>query len=392
LKILCVLLPHFPFICEVLRNPDIENRSVLIINGAGSQNLVLDFSPGLEDLEPDMPLQQALAAYDNAELIQANIPLYWSIFNQILDKLETRSPLVEGTILGTAYLGINGLQSIYPDDDRLTKAVREVMPEALIPRIGIAEGKFLAYLAALHSAPGGYRTLDRDASSFLNSLPCDILPITMKNKNRLRGFGINTLGHLASMPEGPLQSQFGPEGKRMHALAHGNDDTPLYPRLWEETIEASTTLFSVTVSLDTMLTAIEELLFQIFARISKKGLGISSLVLWTSTWNSERWERKIKFKEPVKDMKAAISRIRQIMENFPQPGPVEELGIRINRLGYPRGRQKSLLGEVRSSDNLLEDIYQLELRQGNPQVFKIKEMEPWSRIPERRYILTPTGR
>jgi DNA polymerase-4/protein ImuB len=178
----------------------------------------------------------------------------------------------------------------------------------------------------------------------------------------------------------------------MRDLAKGNDDTPFYPRLWEETIEANTTLLSVTISIETVLIAVDELLAPVFTQISLKGLGISGLTLWTRTWNSEHWERSIQFKEPAMSAQAAISRIKRIMENFPQPGPVEEIGIKVNRLGYPRGRQKSLFREVRGRDNLLEDIHQLELRQGNPQVFKIKEVEPWSRMPERRYALTPTGR
>jgi DNA polymerase-4/protein ImuB len=299
---------------------------------------------------------------------------------------------VEGSELGTAYLGIDGLQSIYANDDRLAAAVRGVLPKTFVSQMGIATGKFPAYLAAMYSLPGSYKVLNGDISSFLNGLPCDILPISIKSKDRLRDFGINTLGRLAALPEGPLQSQFGPEGKRMQALARGNDDTPVYSRLWEETIEASTTLASVTVSLETMLVAVEELIAQVFTRIGIKGLGISRLALWTRACNSEHWERNIQFKEPVTDMQAAISRIRRIMEDFPQPGPVEELGIRIIRLGYPRGRQKSLFREVRGKDNLLEDIHQLELRLGNPQVFKMKEVEPWSRIPERRYSLKPTGR
>ena len=63
--------------------------------------------------------------------------------------------------------------------------------------------------------------------------------------------------------------------------------------------------------------------------------------------------------------------------------------MKITGLGYRRGRQKSLFSEVRARDHLLEDIKQLEFRLGSPQVFKIKEVEPWSRIPERRYALTP---
>ena len=393
MRILCVLLPHFPFKCEVLRNPDVETRPAVISHGAGSRKLVLDYSPRLEGLLQDMPLQQALARHSKAKLIQADIPYYWSVFNRFLDELETRSPLVEVAELGTAYLGIDGLQFIYPDDERLVTAVREVLPETFILQMGIATGKFPAYLAALYSPLGGYKALTTgDITLFMKDLACDVLPVSLKSKGRLRDFGINTLGQLAALPEGPLQSQFGLEGRRMRELAKGNDYTPLYPRFWEETIEGSTTLASVTISLETMLVAVEDLLAPVFARISTKGLGISSLSLWTRSWDSEHWERRIQFKEPVTDMQAAVSRIRWVMENFPQPGPVEELGIRVTRLGYPRGRQKSLFREVRGRDNLLEDIHQLELRQGNPQVFKIKEVESWSRIPERRYTLTPTGR
>ena len=160
----------------------------------------------------------------------------------------------------------------------------------------------------------------------------------------------------------------------------------------EHGFEESVALSSVTVSLEALLVVLEALLSKVFARISLKGLGIRSLVLWTRSWDSEHWERKIQFKEPAMDMKTVISRIKRVLENYPQPGPVEEVGMRVVRLGYPHGRQKSLFTEVRGRDHLMDDIKQLELRQGNPQIFTIKEVEPWSRIPERRYALAPTGR
>jgi DNA polymerase-4 len=54
-------------------------------------------------------------------------------------------------------------------------------------------------------------------------------------------------------------------------------------------------------------------------------------------------------------------------------------------------RQSSLFSEVRDKEHLLDDIKQMELRLGGNQVFKIKEVEPWSRIPERRYTLKPVN-
>jgi DNA polymerase-4 len=352
----------------------------------------LDWSPGLEGLQRDMHIQQALSRHGEVELVQADMPYYRSVFGEMLDVLEEKSPLVEGAEPGCAYIGVDGLQLIYPDDDALLKAVREAIPETFTSQIGIAGNKFLAYLAARCAPPGGHRILIDDVAAFLRRLPCDVLPVSMKSKSRLRDFGVHTLGQLAALLPGPLQAQFGTEGKRLWELARGIDDTPLHPRFMEKTMEESAVLASVSVSLEAILAAAESLLVRVFAGIGRRGLGIRSLALWTRTWNEESWERTIQFKEPAMDIKAAMARIKRVLEDYPQPGPVEQVGIKVERLGYPRGRQTSLFSEIRAQDHLMDDIRQLEFRLGNPQVYKLKEVEPWSRIPERRYALTPTGR
>ncbi|MFC1987322.1 hypothetical protein ACFLVH_02100 [Chloroflexota bacterium] len=392
MKILCLLLPHFPFSCEVLRNRAARDRSVVITHGYGSQKLVLDYSPKLDGLQRDISIQQALAQHGEAELLPADMPYYRTIFNGLLDMLEGVSPLVEGAELGCAYIGVDGLQLIYPDDESLIDAIFRVVPNVFTPQVGIAGNKFLAYLTARRCPPGGRQVSTSEIEAFLKDLPCEVLPVSMKSKEKLRQYGLHTLGQLAALPPGPLLSQFGPEGKKIHDLARGYDDNPLYPRMMEQVIEESTTLSSVAVSLESILVTLEQLLGRVFARISRVGLGVRSLTVWTRTWNSEQWERTIKFKEPAMDIKATVNRIKRVMEEYPQPGPVEQIGLNISRLGFPSGRQSSLFREIRSRDHLLEDIHQLELRLGNPQVYRVKEVEPWSRIPERRYVLSPTNR
>jgi DNA polymerase-4 len=116
-----------------------------------------------------------------------------------------------------------------------------------------------------------------------------------------------------------------------------------------------------------------------------------SIKLWTRSLGAAHWERSIRFREAATDMKTAVSRIKLILEAFPQPGPVEEMGIKVTALGHRTGRQSSFFTEVRVKDHLMNDIKQLELRLGSPEVFTIKEVEPWSRIPERRYALAPVS-
>jgi DNA polymerase-4/protein ImuB len=353
---------------------------------------VLDYFPELEGLQPGLPLQQALARHGEVELLQADMPHYRSAWSGILDSLELKSPLVEGSGLGCAYIGLDGLQPIYPDDDAIIGAVREAMPEAFLPQIGIAGNKFLAYLAARHSPQGRHKVLTGNVSAFLKDLPCDVLPVSIGSREKLHDFGIHTLGQVATLPLGPVQAQFGPEGKRLWELARGHDDTPLYPRMMEENIEESALLTSATVSLDAILVTVESLLVRVFTRITPRGMGIRSLTLWTRSYSSGHWERGIRFKEAAMDIKGVVSRIRRVLEDYPQPGPVEQVGLRITGLGRQSRRQKSLFAEVRAREHLLEDIKQMELRLGNNQVFRVKEVEPWSRIPERRYTLTPVNR
>ncbi|MCJ7606016.1 MAG: hypothetical protein MUO19_08310 [Dehalococcoidales bacterium] len=392
MKLLCVILPHFFWKCEVRRLPALDGRPAVITRASGSQKLVMDYSPGLDGLRHGIPLQQALSRHGEAELLHADIPYYRSVFNGILDALEGISPLVEGTEPGQACIGLDGLHFIYPDDDALLSAVRNVLPDIFAPLFGIAGNKFLAYLAARRCPPGGRRVVSGDVSAFLRDLPCDVLPVSAKSRNKLREFGIRTLGQVADLPPGPMQSQFGPEGGRIWELARGIDATPLYPRWMEEVIEEDTTLSSVTVSLEAILAAADAMLGKVFRKTGRAGLGIRSLTLWTRSWNAENWERTIQFKEPAMELKTAMTRIKRALEDYPQPGPTEQVGLKINRLGYPRGRQKSLFPDIRAKDHLMNDIKQLELRLGNPQVYTVKEVEPWSRIPERRYALTPTGR
>ena len=100
MRILCLLLSHFPLLCETLRNPAVKHRLTVITYGSGSQKLVLDYSQGLAGLQSDMPLQQALARHGEAELLSADMPYYRSVFVDLLDTLEGISPLVEGAELG----------------------------------------------------------------------------------------------------------------------------------------------------------------------------------------------------------------------------------------------------------------------------------------------------
>lgn len=392
MKLCCVLLPNFAFQCEVLKRPELAGRPAVVVYSTGSQKRVLDHSPGLRGVGRDTPLQQALSLHDGLEILQADMARYWSVFNSILDSLEQLSPLVEGTSLGDIYIGCDGLEMLYPDDSRLVSAARQRIPASFESRFGIAGSKFLSRVMAWQSGPDGFKAASGNAAGDLKDLSCDTLPVSLKSRSRLRDFGLHTLGQAASLSRPQLEAQFGTEGRRIWELVRGRDYTPFYPRMSEEVIEESTSLLSPATSLDVLLMSLESLLNRAFAKFGQKGSGVRCIELWSRSSASEHWQKTVHFKEPAMSIAASLKRIRQVIENCPQPGPVEELGMKITRLGRPGGQQSSIFTEVRSGEKLNSDIKQLELKMGAPQLFQIKEVEPWSRIPERRYTLKPLSR
>jgi DNA polymerase-4/protein ImuB len=392
MKLLCITLPHFVLRCELSRRPALAGQPAVIVYSLGSKKLVLDFSPDLIGLQPDMALQEAQSLGDAFEFIPADMAHYRSVFNGLLDAVETKSPLVEGKVLGDIYVGCDGLHKLYGSDEGLVDAVRSVIPDEFQPRFGLGDGKFTAYLAAAESLPGGFKSLAGAADAAFAALSCDLLPVDPGIKSKLHEFGLHTFGRVAALGLAQLQAQFGPDGARIWRLCRGQDDTPLEPRLSEEEIEESTSLPSATVSQEVMLMALEPLLQRAFRRFGSRGMGIRCIRLWTRTWLKEHWEQSIHFKEPAMTVRAVLARLKPVLENCAQPGPVEQLGMVIKRLSYPVGRQENIFTDVRSEDKLLDDVRQLELRFGAPQIYRMKEIEPWSRIPERRYVLTPLGR
>ncbi|MFC1919897.1 hypothetical protein ACFLWX_03820 [Chloroflexota bacterium] len=389
MRVLCVFIPHFIVNCEILRHPELDGRPVLIVQTTGSRKLILDTND-VEGIQKGMPFQEALSRSKDVEIITADPPYYQYIFDHILDSLEEKSPLVEDSDLGCAYLGLDGLMEIYGNDEAIASEVRQNTPKGFSTHIGISCGKFPAYLAALSSQPNQATVVEQGIGAFLKDFPCDVLPVSWQIKRRLHDFGLCTLGQITGMPPGPFQSQFGPDGKRIWELARGDDTEPLYPRNSIEIIEENLILSSAVVTLEAILVGVESLLTKAFSRKELRGRGIRSMILWAQVWGFGYWEQRIAFKELATDVRSSLSRIKNILATTPIPGPAEEMGLKITGISRDRLRQSSFLSDIRAKDLLQENIREMEARLGDgPQVFKVKELEPWSRIPERRQILTP---
>jgi DNA polymerase IV len=388
MKIACVLTTHLPIKAELRRHPELQDKPIIIAQELGSRRVALDWSPQARGVAQGMPFQEALSLCKDSTLLEADEPYYQAVFSEILDSLGQRSPLVEGAGLGCAYVGLDGLELMYGSEARLTTALLQVVHSDFNPRVGVAEGKFPAYLAAITSGPGRATRVPEEVADFLAGFSVNLLPLSWESKTRLRRLGLHTLGQVACLSPGSMQAQLGVEGLKAWQLANGLDYSPLVPRQLEEVISESLIFPSPTVAFSAVLIAIESLLVRAFSRPEVKGKYARSIIVESNILHHSPWVRQFPFKEAVGSQGRAMFVIKNALESVRLPGPLEDLKLTLTGLTGQFGIQSSLFPEVRKREQLRETVRQLEVQLGcPPPIFVVRDLEPWSRILERRQVL-----
>ena len=190
-----------------------------------------------------------------------------------------------------------------------------------------------------------------------------------------------------------MQSQFPQDGKYVWDLAHGNDPARFSPRHSEEIITETITFPDPVTDVKAMIVGVELLLQRAFARPALKGRSVRLIDLEAQIYRQPLWTTRCTFKDPVAAPDQAMSRIRTLLDSPKLSGPLEEISLFLRWPTKEAARQMSLLPDVRRKEQIVDMLRQLDTVLGDQApIFYVKEIEPWSRIPERRQVLVPVVR
>ncbi|MFH1486535.1 MAG: DNA polymerase Y family protein [Chloroflexota bacterium] len=389
-KIACLLVPHFPVRLEMKGAPELRGKPVILTQRVPGGQIVLDASEEAGDVTCGMPALAALSRCPHASMVTAYPPRYQEGWGDILDLLERVSPGVEDGGLGCAYMDIEGLSGLHGGEDRLASAVLSVLPGECGACIGMASSKFTAHMAAATSAPGRYFCVPEDASAYLASFSVDMLPLPYKAIASFHGFGLHKLRDIARLPLNAVEAQFGARGKLAWELANGIDLRPLVPRKPQIVVKERVCFLEPTTTREALLVAVESLLARAFSRKELQGRCARLAIIEAELSTAAPFTRRVTFKEPVATGEQAFSILKNLLADVGLPGPIEALSLTLSGIGGEAGRQISLFTSVRRRTNLAEAIRELQTRfAGKAPIYRIREVEPWSRIPERRRVLVP---
>ncbi len=412
-SVACVLAPRFRARLELARRPELAHRAGLIVDRSGQRPLVIDCWPETAALSAGMTLEQALSIEPDAVALDADEPHYQREFERLLDALDDVSDRVEGVEsagsadsaerdgeLGVAYVGLDGLAEMYGGERALLDALCAAPPDHLAVRIGVAAGKFPAFVAAHTCRAPGLTSAPRDTAAFLAPHPIDLLPASIAPPDLiddLRRLGLQRLGDLAAQDMHALLDRFGHDGRRAWELARGIDQRPLQARRPQTSISETVTLPTASVSLELLRIAVDTLCTRVFADPQMQGRYAGSATLSCTLEDAPSpahsstsgWERRIHFKTAVGGWRRAAEIIKSRLEHDYPTAPVESMTLTLAQLSGASGVQLSLFPDIRADRErrLLAVERQLQARlNGTRALHRLVDVAPWHPAPELRTL------
>ena len=393
MRVACVLVTHLRAKAEMRRRPHLKGRPALIVDRSSSAGMptVVDRFPEASGVMIGMTPEQAVSQHANAVVLDADEPYYRRVFRQVLTSLQGISDRVEGAETGTAYVRVDGLEELYRGEAGVVSTLLNAVPAYLHPRVGIADAKFPAYVAARTCRAFGASRAPDDVRAFLAPHPVELLPVSGDVKIGLRRFGLHTMGSAASMSARVLADQFGGDGRRAWALSNGIDERPVVPIAYEESIVEHTPLPYHSSSMQVLFVAVDALLRRAYARPEMRGRYVGAASVECTSSSSQPWEKIVRFKQPANRWEAASVVVRSQIETDPPQITVEDVTLTLSGFTGESGTQMGLLKDVHEGRRRLEEVErQLRARMnGEHALYRVAEVAPWHPAPEMRALQVP---
>jgi len=408
----CCWSPLFALRCETARRPELASLPVALLSPDDSRR-VWQVAPLARraGVKPGMTVSQAIGLSPSLKLCEPDPVHYDEQFSRIVTALVTVSPVVEPVELGRAYVGTDGLEGLYGGPEKIVEAIQLRIgdcglrignekaesaihnPKSAI-RVGWGNGKFVSWVAATRAKPGEAVIVPVGGEAkFLASQPLAVLPLDPDTHRRLLQLGVKTLGALVALPEDAIVSQFGSVGRRLWRLAAGLVAEPVVGRIVPEPIVAALTFFTPVGERDLLAHALDKLVDRALGDPRRSGWRVQVVRVHAELEHGASWLAAATLKDPSATRERIAAPLKTQLERSPPAGAVERLVVEFTAFtpgtaelqlftrdagaAARAGRRRALQSAAR----------EIALRIRRPMLYHIIEVQPWSRLPERRYAL-----
>ncbi len=390
--VVAALIPRFPLLIALRRARRSADLPVALGPQAGAAQVVGLCTAAAEDqgVRPGLRVGEALARCPDLELVLPDPAATAEAGERVLCALEDMGAAVEPGEPGVACFAAGGLGRLHGGLEGVLRRARAALPVGADGRLGAAPSRFAALQAAQEAPSRRPPVLGADeVAGFLAPLPAERLPLEREALEGLAALGLVTMGQVAALPRAAVLDRYGRPGLRAWELARGGADRPLRPRRPPDPLEAAFRFPEPVGALPALEAAARLLLGELAGRARGRGRAIRALTLRARLADGGSWTRALTLREATADAArlaaAALPRLGEVA------APVEALVVRVDASGHLGGRQLTVIetGADERGRRAREAVRQVRAAQGPEAVLRLVELEPWSRLPERRWALAP---
>ena len=393
--IVCVLLPRFQLTVAAGDRAELLQVPAALAPLPGGVQRVGEVSLAAEafGIHPDMQLGEALARCPKLVLVPPDPAGVADLWERLLVRLESIGAAVEPERPGLACFDAQGLLRLQGGIDGVLAAARRAL--RVPARFGVAPSRFAAVAASTRARVRRPVIVSGDraqARAFLAPLPVALLRARAALAEAglhvtLERLGVQTLGELAALAPAALADRFGTVGLLAYELASGGDGA-LCPRQPTEILRESLQLPDAASGMQ-LERGLGLLIDRLLARRERQGRTLRAVVLSAVLVERGTWRERAVFREALADpvrMRLALAPRLTLV-----PAPVEVLRLAVEQFGPPASVQRALEDEPAAARTarLREAIRQARATAGPDAALRVLEIDPDSRVPERRAVLTP---
>ncbi|MBA3306312.1 MAG: DNA polymerase Y family protein [Thermoleophilaceae bacterium] len=391
--VVCVLIPRFALLAALGDRRALVSEPVALAPQAGRDQAIGEVSAPAEafGVMQGMRMGEALSRCPGLRLVPPDPEAVRLLWHEVLDRVEGIGGAPESERDGAAFFEADGLRGIHGGDlDGVLAATRRALGRSA--RLGAGPSRFSAFCAARQARPRRLPVVveERAVGRFLAPLPATLLrsrPELSALPDTLDRLGIRTLGELAALPSRAVAERFGHPGLLALDLARGRD-TPLDPRRPPEPVVERIEL-PEAVSGQQLERALELLSSRLLARPERRGRSLRAVAVSARFVAGGTWREAVTLRsasaDPQRIRLALAPRLAEL------PAPAESLALEVVAFGPPATDQGRLLEEEGAARRarLGEAVRQARQAAGEGAAMRVLDLDPDSRVPERRSILAP---
>lgn len=376
-RIGCLFIPHLSAAVAIRAEPALQGRPVVILSQTAPVRVVIEASPEAraQGIKPGMTEAEILSQPRRGQSQRSGAPpapvfcrervpaMEEAAQQDLLQVALTHSPRVEDGGAGVVYLDVSGLGGLFGNDPEIAARLSRCADDLGLPvRVGIAGSRAGALSAARWSAAdprpadsilhADFILQPGQEENYLAPAPLGLLDLSPEMAERLRRWGIRTLGELAALPPSPLFERLGSEGRNLQALARGEDPRPLRLHAPPEVFEESRELEWTVETIEHLVKILARLAERLCARLERRQLTADGFTWSCRLADGTTHEVDLTPAVPMNEAIAVTALIRASLQSRPPQSPVEAVILRARPVRVSPA-QDSLTDRSRPSPRVL---------------------------------------